>query len=130
MVKALNEEELDKYISKYLDHKDCSKLCLSLSLSNKNIQKWTKEGKFAHLKKEIQIYQNVEFGCLKEDDRCHYIFFVESLNSHIRICNLIDNLISNLKTSLIKCSPYKRYPKYPDKSNSPIGGQYNDCPLF
>lgn len=41
--------------------------CLSLSFSNKNIQKWAKEGKFAHLKKELQIYQNVEFGCLKEE---------------------------------------------------------------
>ncbi len=66
MVKRLNEEQLDIYISKYIDHNGRDKLYFSLSLENRKIQEWTEKGKFAHLKKELQIYQNLEFGCLKE----------------------------------------------------------------
>lgn len=130
MIKKLNEEQFDRYIRKYIAGNDRRKLCISLSLSNKKIQEWIENGKFAHIKKELQIYQNLEFGCMKEEDRCHYIFFAENVSSYWRIINLLDNLISNLKIPLIKCQTYRKYPKYTNDSGSPISGQYNVCPLF
>ncbi len=128
MVKKLNEEQLNRYISKYLDHNGSDKLCFSLSLENKKIQEWTEKGKFAHLKKEIQIYQNLEFGCLKEENACHYIFFAENTDSYWRILNLMNSLIKGFKVSLTECPTYDEH-SLPD-NDSPIGGQYNNCQLF
>lgn len=130
MVKKLNEEQLDRYISKYLDHNGRDKLCFSLSLENKKIQEWIENRKFAHLKKELQIYQNLEFGCLKEECGCHYIFFAENENSRWRIMNLIDSLIKNFKVPLIKCPTYNKHSLRDNNNSRPIDGQYNNCPLF
>ena len=128
MVKKLNEEQLNRYVSKYLDHNGRDKLCFSLSLENKKIQEWIENRKFAHLKKELQIYQNLEFGCLKEENACHYIFFAENTDSYWRILNLIYSLIKGFKVSLIECPTYDKHSL--QDNDSPIGGQYNNCPLF
>ena len=130
MVKKLNEEQLDRYISKYIDHSGSDKLCFCLSLENRKIQEWIENRKFAHLKKELQIYQNLEFGCLKEENACHYIFFAENTDSYWRIMNLIDSLIKNFKIPLIKCPTYNKNSLRDNNNSRPIDGQYNNCPLF
>lgn len=129
MVKRLYENQMKEYIEKYINQGNHSKLWISLNLGEGRIRQWINEGKFAHLKKELQIYQNLEFGCLKDNESCHYIFFIKNKKAYWRINSLLNCLMSGFKVPLIKCSTIEHQSEW-NNNTIPISGQYNVCPLF
>ena len=119
---------MNEYMNKYIKGGNKEKSWVSLNLGETRIQEWIDTGKFAHLKKELQIYYNLEFGCLKNDGKCHYIFFAPNKNMFYRINHLLDSLMDGIKIPLMKCSINSKTSKWDVKT--PIDGQYNACPLF
>lgn len=104
--------------------------CARLTLTSDNVQKWIREGKFKHLKNELNIYNNVKFGCLKSKYSCQYYFFGNK-NAMLRILNLLSELFEDKQVHLKDCKSdngwYKS--KYNDEFVS-TRGEFNACPLF
>lgn len=129
MVTRLNEEELMLLIS---DKRPKGVENLRLNLSTSTINQWIEDGIFAFIKKELQQYHNLKFGCLKHETGCQYFFIIENNNvALMRLGQFFDKLISGNKIPLYKLST-KQIPLQHEIPRWEIlnRGTYNACPLF
>jgi len=94
MIKNLNEIELNVRIKQMHSKKIFG---LILYLSEITIKKWIDNKNFAYLKKELQIYNNVEFGCYKTEGGCKYYFFSQNKGARDRIEKFIAYIVDNNK---------------------------------
>lgn len=129
MVTRLNEEELMLYIS---DNRPEGVENLRLNLNISTINQWIEDGTFAFIKKELQQYHNLKFGCLKHDEGCQYFFITENNNVALtRLAQFFDKLMGGKKVPLYKLSTEQKSLRYESpRWIIPNCGTYNACPLF
>lgn len=132
----LNEIQLEHYLNKYIhtSYSDClknaeddNKFFTHFYLNNNMIQKWKENENFEHLKKELKIYQNVEFGCTKHEYGCDYILFFNNKKASHRTTILLSELFHNNRILITKCT-FNNYPTEARRFH--VFGEYNNCKLF
>lgn len=129
MVTRLNEKELMLCIS---DNRPPGVENLRLNLRTSIINQWIEDGTFAFIKKELQQYHNLKFGCLKDKTGCQYFFITENNDATLtRLAQFFDKLLDGEKVPLYKLSTEQKplqweIPRY----MQPNRGTYNACPLF
>ncbi len=123
MVEQISYEEL-KRLWGHTDERG-----IAVSLSPDEIEDWKKNGKFKHLKRELENIPNIKFACTQEDDGlCWYTFFTHSKE----LSNRIVNLCNELKYS----NSHKKYihiTEVDNKNGSCCGrvtGSERSCSLF
>lgn len=125
MIKNLNEEELKERVEQF---RNSDIFGLSLYLHNDLIQKWIETKRFLTLKKELQVYNNVEFGCYKTISGCQYYFFMKSKDARDRIESFIAYVSDN--TEYLPITKVSGYRNTYNIGCTQDNLQYNACPLF
>ncbi len=97
-----------------------------VSLPPDGIEEWIKNGNFAHIKKELQQYQDVHFACLKNKKGCTYLFFFKSGDQHYKFAKLMEKLIEGEKIRLANIKSIEAT----HSSGCLPAGEVSCCPLF
>ena len=138
MVNKLDTDKASNYYKRYLNsfgsNKNCkndNKRYIAIRLKHNTIQLWKENGNFKHLKKQLQIYENIDFFCIKNEKHCDYVFFLPNEDSGWRIANLIAKLFVGIKIPITKCPTHAtdylhEMLPVPNLENY----EYNECKLF
>ncbi len=132
MIEVIRSEEEILRLIEICENDEEGKIlsCARLTLSPEFVQDWIQEGNFKHLKNEVNIYNNIKFGCLKNKYNCQYYFF-GSREACYRILNLMAELTENRHTYLKDCQPNNKWKKNKyTGAYVATGGEFNACPLF
>lgn len=127
MIKTLNAEELEKYI---VDAKLDAIHSIVLHLSTPTVDYWKDSKKFALIKKELSVYNNVKFGCKQTTNGCTYFFFTKNKYAKERIIRFFAYIADHKRSIHLMEVPKDYENTWTMYGMPPEGGSYNACPLF